>query len=100
MKNSSKLVSLAALTAAIVSLPAAATGLDASAVTGSHGAGMAQCATKCSAKCTAKCGAKCAPHKHKAMHGKCSAHKGKAAGAPKCGAKCGAKCAPKCGANH
>jgi len=84
MKTSLKLVSLAALTAAIVALPAAAT---------SMGAGQAKCQPAATmVKCGAKCGAsKCAPkHRH---------HRAKHHAAAKCGAsKCAPKCAPKCGA--
>ena len=101
MKTSFKFVSLAALTAATLALPAAAQEMK--------GAGKcmpkaesAKCGAKCGAKsemkCGAKCGTKCSMKKH--THGaKCGAkkhsHKGVAMGSHKCGAKCGAKCASK-----
>lgn len=71
MKKSVKMASLAALTAAIIALPAAA--------------GAMHSSNKCHPKTSMhKCGAKCS-----AKMGKCGA---------KCQAKCGAKCAAKCGA--
>ena len=82
MKTSFKLISLAALTAATLALPAAAEEMK-DAVKCQPSAGMAKHGMKCSAKCGAK------------KHMKTS----------KCGAskemknmKCGAKCAPKCNA--
>lgn len=75
-------LSIAALTAATIALPAAAADASADA---------------------AKCAAKCAPakveKKHKAAKkAKCAAKCGAAKCAPKCAAKCAAKCAPKCAA--
>ena len=76
MNTSFKLVTLAALTAATLALPAAAQDMKDS--------------TKCSPKTgMSKCGAKKSVAKDKNGAKKCMA---------KCGAKCAPKCAPKCAA--
>ncbi|WP_287876878.1 MULTISPECIES: hypothetical protein [Acidovorax] len=69
-------LTLAALTAATLALPAAAQDRKEGAKCAPQ-AGLSKCAPKCGAK-------KCAPKKNAA---KC--------GAKKCAPKCGAKCAPK-----
>ena len=81
MKTSFKLVSLAALTAATLALPAAAQGTR----------DPAKCMPKAEA---AKCGAKCAGKTGMKKHRKMSSCSAKKCGA-KCSAKCGAKCASK-----
>ncbi|MDE2600479.1 MAG: hypothetical protein KGL40_12735 [Rhodocyclaceae bacterium] len=78
MKTQLKLASLAALTAATLSLPAAAQD-EAMAV-------------KCAPAAMAKCGAKCAPKCHAKKH---PVKKAAQCGTSKCAPKCGPKCAPK-----
>ncbi|KZC37939.1 hypothetical protein RHOFW510R12_01660 [Rhodanobacter sp. FW510-R12] len=91
MKNSLKLASLAALTAAIVALPVAATSMGGAQETCHPASGMAACGAKCAGKCAPN--KRHAIKKHASMHAKC--------GAQKCAPKCGAqKCAPKCAAQH
>jgi len=86
MKTYLKLASLAALTTAIVALPAAATSMGAAPATCHPASSM----TKCGAKCAGKCASK--QHhtmkKHHPMQAKCGAKKR------------AAKCAPKCAAKH
>lgn len=82
MKTSFKFVSLAALTAATLALPAAAQDHK-DTVKCQPKAAMTKCAAKCGAKCGAKMDMKST---------KCAAKKEMKV------AKCGAKCAPKCGA--
>lgn len=74
MKASLKFVSLAALTAATMALPAAAADMQDGQGKCQAKPGMAKCAGKCGPKMKAK--AKC--------------------GAMKCAPKCSPKCAPKC----
>ena len=79
MKNALKLVSLAALTAATLALPAAAEDMKDPAKC-KAATGMSKCSGKCAGKCGAKMskhGVKKHSHKHNTM--KC--------GAMKCGAK-------------
>lgn len=87
MKTSLKFATLAALTAATLSLPAAAQDMK-DPVKCQPKAGM----SKCGAKCNVKAGAK----KHMKSP-KCGANKAMkdAKCAPKCAPKCGAKCAVK-----
>lgn len=79
MNRTLKLTSLAALTAATLSLPAAAADVGSGAKC-RPAAEMSKCGAKPAAKCQAQM---------KTQAGKCGAHK--------CAAKCAPKCGPKCG---
>jgi hypothetical protein len=92
MKTSLKFVSLAALTAATLALPAAAQEMKDPVMQDS-----VKCTPKSSAKCTGKCSmTHHKHHKHHKHHAKMSGEKADGMAMHKCGAKCGAKCSAKC----